>query len=71
MSVLSSYIHHSNCCNMQDINILSESFMADLLNILYGWSCKMQMIFPAIRKVYLISPEDKILFKCSQTPGRL
>ncbi len=68
MSVLSSYIHHSNCCNMQDINILSESFMADLLNILYGWKLQNANDISGNTKGYdLISPEDKILFQVSAT----
>ena len=70
MSVLSSYIHHSNCCNMQDINIISESFMADLLNILYGWKLRNANDISGNTKGYdLISQEEKIIFQVSATDG--
>ena len=37
MSILNSYISFNKGLNYQDINILSENFMRDLLNILYGY----------------------------------
>ena len=37
MSVLESYIRLSNKINMYDINIVSENFFCNLLNVLYDY----------------------------------
>lgn len=35
ISILTAYLHYNNKINYTDINILSEGFVCDLLNILY------------------------------------
>ena len=35
MSVLYAYVKFNNKLNMQDINVYAETFMCDLINILY------------------------------------
>lgn len=40
MSVFEAYISHTGSLNLRDINILGENFIADLLNLLYGFQLK-------------------------------
>ena len=40
ISVLTAYIHYMGSLNMHDINISSEQFICDLLNILYNVDLK-------------------------------
>ena len=40
ISVLTAYIHYMGSLNMHDINISSEQFICDLLNILYNIDLK-------------------------------
>ena len=40
LSWLKSYVEINNTINLTDINICSEDFFADLLNLIYGYDLK-------------------------------
>ena len=40
LSILSRNVEILNCISFYDINIMSENFYADLLNIIYGYQLK-------------------------------
>ena len=74
MSILNSYVLFNKDLNYQDINIMSENFMRDLLNILYGYELQNgnsnQMNVPGID---LISERHSIIVQvtASTTPTKI
>lgn len=68
MSVFSCYIKLNSICNLQDINIVAESFIGDLCNILYGWDLKNANSSFSNNSGYdLISEKDRIIVQVTST----
>jgi len=72
ISILNSYIAFNSQLNYHDINILSENFMRDMLNILYSY----RLINPKERNnpaFDLISREERLLIQVtsSATPEKI
>lgn len=64
ISILAAYLHYNNKNNLTDINIISEAFVRDLLNILLDYDLVMQkrVNTPGYD---LISEKEKILVQVS------
>ena len=68
MSVFSCYIELNGICNLQDINIVAESFIGDLFRILYGWDLKNANSNFSNNSGYdLISEKDRIIIQVTST----
>ena len=60
ISVLTAYLKYNNKENYTDINVITEGFIKELLNILFGW----HLIVPTnpyMPGYDLISVQDKIV----------
>ena len=72
ISVLTAYLKYNNKENYTDINVITEGFIMELLNILFGW----QLIVPQnpyMPGYDLISVQDKIVVQVSTacTPKKI
>lgn len=68
MSVFEAYISHTGSLNLRDINILGENFIADLLNLLYGFQLKNANSRIQNNKGYdLIDGRNKIIVQITST----
>lgn len=72
ISVLTAYLKYNNKENYTDINVITEGFIKELLNILFGW----QLIVPPnpyMPGYDLISVQDKIVVQVSTacTPKKI
>ncbi len=68
MSILNSYIEYNGKLNLHDINIFAESFMCDLLNIVFGFQLVNANNFKVNNPGYdLISEKNKCIIQVSAT----
>lgn len=68
MGVLSCHIELNSICNLQDINIVAESFVGDLFRILYGWDLRNANSSFSNNSGYdLISEKDRIIIQVTAT----
>ncbi len=68
MSILNSYIEFNGKLNLHDINIFAESFMCDLLNIVFGFELINENDSRVNNPGYdLISKKDKCIIQVSST----
>lgn len=74
ISSLSAYIYYTGKLNMYDIDIQAETFMCDLLNVLYDMELKNANAQNRNNAVYdLISVSKKVIIQvtCSNTPEKV
>lgn len=68
MSILNSYIEYNGKLNLHDVNIFAESFMCDLLNIIFGFELINENNSRVNNPGYdLISEKDKCIIQVSST----